>query len=321
MALTRGDVNATLKDLTIIAEDTVAQTRPVLHPLICSNVPEDGAYTKIPVPANIAMPKLFEAERASKGKQVNVVQNYDQATYELTIDIDSDLVKNAKAYRYDDLVREAAMSGVLFPDYLASQMVIAGDTNLAYDGVAFYGTTHKFANTGSNTIDNIVSATGVTVTALMNDFASAITKIRTFRDNQGRLLNPLASQGEDKLLIHCPCALELPFRQLLFNTTNPITVPVTTSGTAAAPASGTVFRGAAGLFADGYLDVDSASKWYLHYKGMPQRPFVFIENYGLQVQVLGFGSEHEINTNTVRIALKQRFVLGYYRFDRSVQVA
>jgi hypothetical protein len=272
----------------------------------------------------MAMPRLFEGERASQGKQVNVVQNYNQSTYELTIDLDSDLVRNAKAYDFSDLVREATMSAVLFPDYLTSQAVIAGGTNSAYDGNTFYGSTHKFAATGSNNINNTVAKTGSTVPNLITDIASGLTKIRTFLDNQGRLLNPLASEGDSKLIIHCPVALQQAFRQVVFGSMVPITVPVTSSGTAAAPVANNVLQGVADIFADGYLDAaqtNPTTTWYLHYVGMPQRPFVFIENYGLQVQVLGFGSEHEINTNTVRIALKHRFVLGYYRFDRSVRVA
>ena len=94
-----------------------------------------------------------------------------------------------------------------------------------------------------------------------------------------------------------------------------------TSGTTAVGGSNTAFEGIADIYADGYLDGNSATTWYLHYVGMPQRPFVFIQNYEPKVEVLGFGSEHEINTNTVRIALKHRFVLGYYRFDRSIKVA
>ncbi len=320
MALTRGDVNATLKDLTMIAEDTVAQTRPQLYPLICSVRPEEGAYTKIPVPANLAMPKLFEGERSSQGKLINVVQQYNQSTYELTVDLDSDLVRNSKAYDFSDIVRESVMSAVLFPDYLTSQAVIAGDTNTAYDGVSFYGTTHTFAKMGSNTIDNTVSKTGVTVPQLAADMSSAMAKIRTFKDNQGRLLNPLASEGSGKLLIHCPVALQQAMRQLIFGSMVPITVPVTTSGTAAAPASNNTLQGIADIYADGYLDADSTTDWYLHYVGMPQRPFVFLENYPIQTSVLGFGSEFEVNKNAGRIALKHRFVQGYYRFDRSVKV-
>lgn len=321
MAITLGDVNATLKDLTLIVEDTVAMTRPQLYPLISSVKSEDGAYTKIPVPANLSMPRLFEGERASQGKLINVVQVYDQATHELTIDLDSDLVRNAKAYDFSDIVREAAMSMVLFPDYLSSLAVIAGSTNNAYDGETFYGNTHLFANMGDNNIDNVVSRTGITVPELASDVSAALTKLRTFLDNQGRLLNPLASEGAGKLLIHCPVALQQPFRQLIHGSMIPIPVPVTSSGTAAAPAANNTLQGIADIYADGYLDTDSATTWYMHYVGMPQRPYVFLENYPIQTTVLGYGSEWEANTNHVRIALKHRFVLGYYRFDRSIKVA
>ena len=319
--ITRGDTNATLKDLTIVVEDTLAETQPQLHPLICGMMHEDGAYTKIPVPAHIAMPRKWEGERSSQGKDVNVVQNYDQDTYELTIDIDSDLIRNAKAYDQAAILREGVMSAKIFPSYLASQAVLAGTSNNGYDGNPFYGATHKYAKMGSNNFSNLVTKTGVTVSALQADMNSALTKIRTSKDNQGRLLNPLASQGKKNLLVHCPAAMELAFKQLVFGTINPITVPVTTSGTTAVGGSNMAFEGIAEIYADGYLDATSASEWYLHYVGMPQRPFVFIENYPLEAQLLGLGTEFEINHKAVRFAFKHRFVLGYYRFDRSVRVA
>ncbi len=323
MATVRGDSNATLKDLTLIAEDTVAETRPNLYPLICSVKPEDGSYTKVPVPANMPFPRQFEGERSRMGKDVNVTQTFNQVTYELTIDLDSDLVRNAKAYDYSDLVREATMSAKLFPDYLASQSVINGSVagNNAYDGNLFYGSTHNFAKMGANNINNTISKTGSTVTALAADLGSALGAIRTFLDNQGRLLNPLAKQGMNQLLVHCPVALEQAMRQVLFGSMIPITAPVVTSGTAAAPVANNVLMGIADIFPDGYLDSNSKTAWYLHFIGMPQRPFVFIENYGIQVNVLGFGSEYETLYNKVAICLKHRFVLGYYRFDRSVKIS
>lgn len=324
MATTRGDINATLKDLTIIAEDTVAMTRPNLYPLICSVQPEEGAYTRVAIPANIPFPRKFEGERDAKGKDINVIQTYNQDTYELSIELDSDLVKNAKAYGFSDLIREVTMSGVLFPDYLASQAVINGNSatlGLAYDGNAFYGDTHNFAKMGATNIDNNIAATGQTVTQLATDLGTAITQVRIFKDNQGRLLNQNFAQGSDKLMIHCPVALQQAFNQVIFGSMIPVSAPVTTSGTAAAPVANNVLQGIASVFADGYLDSVSSTAWFLHYVGMPQRPFIFLENYPIQVSVLGFGSEHEIKTNKVMICLKHRFVLGYYRFDRSIRVS
>jgi hypothetical protein len=269
------------------------------------------------------MPRRWEGERSSQGKDVNVVPTYDQDTFELTIDIDSDLIRNAKAYDQAATLREAVMSAVIFPDYLASQMVMNGTANNGYDGNAFHGATHTFAKMGSNNISNLVSKTGVTLPNLIADIASALVKIRTSKDNQGRLLNPLASQGADQLLIHCPVALEQPFTQLIHGTMVPITIPntATAGGVAAAPVESNTLKGIASIFADGYLDGDSATTWYLHYVGMPQRPFVFIENYPLEYKLLGIGSEWETNHKAIRFAFKHRFVLGYYRFDRSIRVA
>lgn len=337
MATVRGDLNATLKDLTAIVEDTVAETRPNLYPLICSVRPDPGAaYTKIPIAANMPFPRKFEAERAKMGKDVTVVQTFTQDTYELTIELDSDLVQDARAYSFSDLVREATIAAKLFPDYQASQAVINGYTSKSYDGTNnFYGTTKKFANAGKNNINNTVAQTGTTVPYLAADVSSAVTQIRTFLDNAGRLLNPVARQGQGQLLLQCSVALQQQMNQMVFGSMIPINVAPTaapysgaTGVTTASGVANNTLQGIADIFADGYLDAAAAAgvsgitstTFFLHYVGMPQRPFVFIEDYPMRVNVLGIGSEHEVKTNKVMICLKHRFVLGYYRFDRSVKV-
>lgn len=321
MAGTRWDPNAVLKDLTLIVEDTVAVTRPNLYPLICSMKEADGAYTRIPIANNVAMPRKFEGERSAQGKDVTVVQTYDQQTYELTIDIDADLLKDGKAYDQSDVVREATMSAVQFPDYLASQLVINGKTNTGYDSQTFYSSSavHSFAAAGANKFKNASANTGQTLTALATDLSTAIAAIKSVKDSTGRLLNQQAKYSAEDLLIQCPVALEYNFRQILHNGFIPVSAPVTTSGTAATTGSN-IWVGQANLFVDGYLDADSANSWYLHYVSRPQRPFVFIEDYGLQTKVLGLDSEFCVNYNKVRIALKHRFVLGYYRTDRSYKI-
>jgi phage major head subunit gpT-like protein len=318
---TRWDPNAVLKDLTLIVEDTVTITRPNLYPLITSMKEADGAYTRIPIANNVAMPRKFEGERSAQGKDVTIVQSYEQGTYELTIDIDADLLRDGKAYDQSDLVREAAMSAVQFPDYLTSQLVINGATQNGYDGVTFYDETaaHQFAGVGANKFANAFANTGQTLTAIAADLMTAVGKIKSVKDSAGRLLNQQAKYGAQDLLIQAPVAMEYNFRQLLHSGFIPVAAPVTTSGTAAVGGTN-VWVGQADLFVDGYLDASSTSSWYLHYVSRPQRPFVFIEDYGLQQKVLGLDSEFCTNTNKVRIALKHRFVLGYYRTDRSVKV-
>lgn len=319
-----GDSNATLKDLTTIVEAEIADVRETLYPRISSDIDSaNEAYIKIPIQTKVEFPVQFEGEREQTSTEVNIVQQYNKATYALTMDYDSDLMRESKAYSFSEKTQEGTISAKIFPSYNLTTNIVVSNIN-AYDGNPFYNATHLWANAGSNNINNTVAKTGQTQVALQNDLASAVKLLRTFLDDKGRILNPFAGYGKDALLIHCPAALELAFRQLLFGTIMPITVPVTTSGTAAAPASGMNtldLRGVADLFVDPYLDAHSATTWYLHYIGMPQRPFVFTQSYDIIAKALGFGSEFETNTNKVRIALKHRFVEGVYRFDRSIRVA
>ena len=317
MAATRNDPNAVLKDLTLIVEQTVAQTRPNLHPLICSQKEADGAYTRIPIAANVAMPRKFEGKRSVQGKDITVVPNYSQGTYELTIGLDADLLFDSHAYDASDIVSEAAMSAVQFPDYMTSELVINGSASLAYDNVDFYATAgHSYAATGINPFGNAFANTGQSLTSLAADFQTAIGKIKSVKDNAGRLLNQQAKYGASDLLIQAPVGLEMPFRALLNNAFAPVSAPVTTSGTAAVTSSN-IFVGMADLYVDGYL---TGNSWYLHYISRPQRPFVFIEDYPMVVQVIGLDSEHCKKNNEVLICIKHRFVLGYYRTDRSIKV-
>jgi len=325
-----GDTNATLKDLTRIVEAEIMEADDPLYPKICSEVKSaDEAYIKLPIQDKVAFPVAFDGEREAVSTEVAVVQTYSKNTYALTLDYNSDLMRESKAYTFEEKTQEGASSAKIFPSYnLSVNIVEAGTTNLAYDGVPFYSATGHYWPGGPKTIayliNNIVTATGTNVAQLTTDLNTAVTRMRTFVDNAKRLLNPRLRFGADQLIIHCPVALEVPFRQVLFNSLNPIPASVTTSGTAAVTGSGIKeigLNGIATIVADGYLDLTSASAWYLHYVGAPQRPFVYTESYGIQSKALGFGSEFESNTNRVRINLKQRFVEGYYRFDRSIRVA
>lgn len=320
-----GDANATLLDLTRIAEMELDAPTRMLWPEICSDVKSaDEAYIKIPVQTKVAFPVLFDGEREDTSTEVNIVQTYNKATYALTLDFGSDLMRESKAYNFSEKTQEGVISAKIFPNYNLTQMIVANKSGGAYDGKAFYANNHLWANAGKNTINNLVARTGGTVTDVYTDLQAAMTRMGTFLNDKGMLLNPNLEYGRGKVLIHCPKAMEITFRQLIFGSMIPLPAPVTTSGTAAVSATGPKdigLSGIADIYADGYLDAASATTWYVHYVGMPQRPFVYSESYDLQAKALGFGSEFETNTNKVRIALKHRFVEGFYRFDRSIKVA
>ena len=304
-----GDPNAVLKDLHATFEDTVQQVRPTLVPKLCTTVPSDGAYEKYVFPTAVAQPRQFLDERVPTGVDVVSTYQLNNNTYELTLDFDGDMLSDARAYGLPEVVREAAMSAVLYPDYLMSSIVAAGVTagNNAYDGNTFYGDTHLYAGAGSNNIDNKLAGSGTSLTNIQDDLAAAIAALRGFKDNAGRLINQQLAEGQGQLLIQCPLALEFTFRRVL----NTSMIPVLSGA-----AGDNVLRGIADVFPDGYLT--DANDWFLHYIGMPLRPYVFQDRSPLKTAVQGYDSEFYKNTRKVRITTEQRFKIGYFGFYRSI---
>jgi hypothetical protein len=320
-----GDTNATLLDQTRIVEAELMEQDQQLYPLICSDVDSaDEAYFKIPIQTKVDFPTAFDGEREDTSTEVNIVQQYNKATYSLTLDYNSDLMRESKSYSFSEKTQDGTISAKIFPNYNLMKNIITASGTKAYDNKNFFATNHLWANAGANTINNTVSKTGQSVTALYTDLQTAMAQMGTFLDDKGHLLNPRLAYGAGKILIYCPKALEINFRQLIFGSMIPLSAPVTTSGTAAVSATGPTgigLNGIASLYADGYLDSISTTTWYLFYIGAPQKPFVFSQSYGIQTVALGFGSEFETNTGKVRIAIKHRFVEGTYRFDRAIKIS
>lgn len=316
-----GDSNAVLKDLTAIAEEEIMDVGEPLYPQLCSMIDSvDEAYIKIPIQTKAEFPVLFTGEREDTSTDVNVISTYNKATYALTLDYNADLMQESKAYTFAEKTREGTISAKIFPSYNLTKNIIIANPN-AYDGVAFYGTGHSWAKAGANLFNNTASSTGQTPTALYNDLQTAVALMKTFLDDKGRLLNPMVKYGEDQLIIHCPAALEVAFRQVIFGSLIPISIPGSaTSAMVATGGKDLGLQGIARLVVDGYLDATSKTQWYLHYVGMPQKPFVYGESYGLRARALGYGTEFQTNTNKVRIALQHRFVEGVYRMDRSIRI-
>ena len=337
-----GDSNAVLKDLTEIAEAEIMDRKRELYPLVTTDLEAaDQAYVKIPIQTKVAFPTLFDGEEEDTSTEVSAVPEYSMATYALRLGYSADLMRESKAYSMASKTQEGTMSAKMFPSYYFTTSVLTyngggGSANTAsgptaWDGKQFYvaanatGTAQHFWANSKNGIVNSIASTGTTLTALWADLQTAFQKLGTFLDNQGRLLNPQVEFGVNDFVIHCPVALRTAFQQLLHGGFIPISAPVTTQGTAAVTGSGPAtmpaqFGGVADIFADGYLDPVSTTRWYLHYVGMPQRPFVWGQSYGLQGRALGMGTEYETRTNRVAIVLKHRFLLGTYRFDRSIRV-
>lgn len=142
-------------------------------------------------------------------------------------------------------VRQMAQEAQRFPTQLAMQVLAAGETGLCYDKTPFFGTTHvDYAGQGTQT--NLLTGSGVTLTAVRTDIVAARTVGKRFFDQQGRPLNLTFD------LVVAPPELEDVFKQLL--NTNMIALSTGTQ-------QDNVLRGEFDLMIDPYLA--DTNDWYL----------------------------------------------------------
>jgi phage major head subunit gpT-like protein len=149
------------------------------------------------------------------------------------------------------------------PEKLMIDLLINGDSNVAYDGVAFFSDV-----SGARTIDNLLAGTGDSLAEMEEDLNAALVAMAEFEDDNGE---PLNLRGD---LIVCPVALENNFRRLVQSTSDPT-------------ASGGIetFNPYAGRFTvigDPRLDADDADDWYLLSTQEIVKPFVFSMRQGAE---------------------------------------
>lgn len=330
-----GDVSTTLLDLTIVAESEIVNPRDMIHNHVCSR-PEtaDMAYLKIPIQTRVPWPQLFTGETRPESTEVAVIAEYNKSSYTLDLQFDGDTMRESKATSFADKTQEDTLSAVYWPAFNMTTNIIAANAT-AYDGKAMYSTPgnastyHYYAGVktaGNYTICNASNGTGVAGANLWTDFQKAVTQMGIFRDGNGRVLNPLCSFGRDDILIHCSKALYPAMVQAILHPSfYPVAIPTNgtgspTAATGETPATVTEWKGIAGIFADPYLDLVNNGTWYVHYIGMPQKPFIYTESYPLYGQAQGWGSPFHQMTRKVRISTAQRWVQGTYRFDRTYKI-
>lgn len=191
-----------------------------------------------------------------------VIQNLEAFDYTLknkhfesTIEVDRDHISDDSLGIYRPAIMTMGNEARLHPDVLLFDLLKNGETNLCYDGKAFFATDHPEGGVQSNYLTG--AGTALSATA----FGAALAQIRSVKSAT------LNEKGEyepfpvgDSFLLVVPPQLEKTAREILnaeiiSNTTN-------------------VLRGAADLLVAGRLS-NKPLAWYLLAIGKPVKPFVF----------------------------------------------
>lgn len=265
-----------------------------ISPKIASTIPSGSRGNVYPMTAKLAKLREWEGERriinAKSYRQV-----IDNLSYELTLEIDRDDIEDDNIGVYNMTVDEMGQQARLWPDDLVFAAVLAGGTDVAYDGTAFFSNSHAL---GSSTIDNLIGSTALTP----DNFAAVRAAMMEYAGEDGESLrvNP------NVLLV--PPALEYKARKIV--------VASTVLETSAAVDN--VQRGLAEVVVAPQLAASaggSDTTWYMLDCSRPIKPFIFQQRQAPEmVSLTAPSDEYVMLRNKFLYGVKARGAAGYGPF-------
>jgi phage major head subunit gpT-like protein len=94
---------------------------------------------------------------------------------------------------------------VAHPNKVVNAKIVAGTTDLCYDGTAFFGNSHTARRSEGGVQDNLRAGTGTTIAQITADIsAQVLTPLQTFKDESGENFH---GDGFNDLVIYCPPAM------------------------------------------------------------------------------------------------------------------
>lgn len=196
--------------------------------------------------------------------------------WEATLEVERNVIEDDRLGQITPRISQLALEAIRSQEELVIAALIAN--GLAYDGQNFFDTDHVTPGAEYQVAQaNTLTGTGVTLIAMLADYAAAVAALRNFKDDRGRPMNLSPTH------VLAPPALEGVMRQLLNSTMIP-------GGTNVASVSNPWFNSAT-LLINGYLT--DANDWYLLCLDQPVKPLVFQMRRAAQFNALDNPNNNE----------------------------
>jgi phage major head subunit gpT-like protein len=243
----------------------------------------------------------FKDEKLPKGL-LDFNYTINNVPYEATLKVDKYTLRNDQLGGTQIRIRDLANRAKTFPTKLLMDLLMAGTSQLCYDGQAFFSASHSEGSSGTQS--NIVSQTGVTLAATMADFFSARAQMFGLKDDQGQPFYEDMPMGQD-LLVVCPPAMQGIFEQLfnasmISNTDN-------------------VLKGAAQMVVSPRLT--DTGDWYLLNRGGAVKPLVLQENMPVEFGALEGNSDEGFKRRFYLYGVEWYGNVGYGLWQKAIKVA
>jgi phage major head subunit gpT-like protein len=271
-----------------------ADTADPFYPRIATVVPSRRSYEKygwigsFPSVREWLGERKFNDLRAADYELVNKL--WEASLLVEKTDIDDDVMG-----LYPPLADGLGARAARHPDKLVSDLVVAGESALGFDGQFFFDTDHVYGDSGSQSNDlTYAAASGTTPTAaeMKGAIDQGVAALIGFKDDQGEPMNISQLGRQDNLLVMIP-------RQLRVVTYEAMEATIISN-------TSNVVIDRPNIVVNPYLT--DATKFYLFDLGQPLRPFVFQAREPLMVQTKG---ADDVEFKHLKIMTKARYNAGY----------
>jgi len=218
--------------------------------------------------------------------------------WESTIRVDADEQRRDKSGQVLIRVNELARRVATHPNKLLTDLILAGATDLAYDGSAFFSASHSEGDSGaqSNSISvDVATPTDPSAEEMREAIVEGVSQVIRFVDDQAEPMNESARE----FLVMVPMGF--------------------LSSTLTALSSQQINSSSNPLASAGPYRIDWVAnprltwtdKFAIFRTDGESRPFIFQEELPVQVQILAEGSELEMNENQHQYGVKAIHAAGY----------
>ncbi len=299
------------------------QSAPVIWRDVCSVIPSDKAEETYKWLGTVPMPQEWIGDRKTKPLR-DFGQTIVNRLWEQTLAIARTEFDDDQTGHIGMRVAEMGTRFAQHPDKYLTDEILKGETNLCYDGQAFFDTDHSEGQSGSQTNDltyNAAAPDALTDAEAEQIFWNAVTKLGQYLDDEGQpanlIVDPLSAMSGIAVMMYPLPGLVRPFAKLLgvnaaeiiSNTTN-------------------ILKGRARLIlnprlpvADTTIDGVSVGRWAatdqtkvaIFKTDDPIRPFIFQDREAVTTDVIDDPMKKDIY-----YAGRSRYGVGYGMWQRAV---
>ncbi|TXH49947.1 MAG: hypothetical protein E6Q97_21405 [Desulfurellales bacterium] len=211
-------------------------------------------------------------------------------------------IEDARLIKYGSILEELGMEAMHHPDELMFELMVAGESQVCFDGQYFFDTDHVWGDSGSQSNDlSSAAATGTSPTAAeyRTAYHAARSAMLGFKRDNGKLFHRPTIKPISDFLMVVPATHEEAARKAFEQ-------PYLSGGEA------NFYMDTPRIMATPYLTAD---KFYLFRIGQPLKPFVFQARQPLRRQTKGWDDQE---TKWVKFMVDARYNAGYLAWWNAV---